>query len=100
VLIARALCAASGLHSKSSGAEPLLVLDEPAAGLDSTISSGLYGLLTTLNRETGTTVIMVTHDIKAAVHYANHVLYLEKDRYFFGSAAEYTAHSEAAVLPG
>jgi zinc transport system ATP-binding protein len=100
VLIARALCAASPLDGKASGEDqcPLLVLDEPAAGIDVTGTTELYGLLTKLNRETETPLIMVTHDIQAAVKYANRVLSLEKGHYFFGSAAEYTA-SAAAVLP-
>jgi zinc transport system ATP-binding protein len=73
VLIARALCAGSA----SQGKAPLLILDEPAAGLDPAGTSELYALLTQLNADTGTTIIMVTHDMQAAEKYASHVLYLE-----------------------
>ena len=79
VLIARALCA--------SGA--LLVLDEPAAGLDPLVTADLYGLLDRLNRETGITVIMVSHDIQGAVKYANKVLHIKNRCCFFGGTAEY-----------
>jgi zinc transport system ATP-binding protein len=83
VLIARALCAA----------QKLLVLDEPAAGLDPLAAPGLYELLAKLNRETGVTIAMVTHDIQGVMKYASHVLHLAGDSYFFGSCAEY-AESE------
>jgi zinc transport system ATP-binding protein len=78
VLLARSLCAA----------EKLLVLDEPFAGLDPLISAQLYRLLEKINRETGITVIMVSHDI-AAADCANKVLHLQKQQLFFGSMEDY-----------
>ena len=83
VLLARSLCAA----------EKLLVLDEPFAGLDPLISAELYQLLTKINRETGITIIMASHDIEA-VDCATHVLHLQsmhsqKRQRFFGSVLEY-----------
>ncbi|MDR2596780.1 MAG: metal ABC transporter ATP-binding protein [Treponema sp.] len=78
VLLARSLCAA----------EKLLVLDEPFAGLDPLISAQLYRLLEKINRETGITVIMVSHDI-AAAECANKVLHLQKQQLFFGSMEDY-----------
>jgi zinc transport system ATP-binding protein len=78
----------------------LLVLDEPAAGLDPIATSELYALLTQLNAETETTVIMVTHDIQAAEKYATRILYLENSRCFFGSAAEYKARPETVLRYG
>jgi zinc transport system ATP-binding protein len=78
VLLARSLCAA----------EKLLVLDEPFAGLDPLISAQLYRLLEKINRETGITVIMVSHEIQAA-ECAKKVLYLQKHQLFFGSMEEY-----------
>jgi len=78
VLLARSLCAA----------EKLLVLDEPFAGLDPLISAQLYRLLEKINRETGITVIMVSHDITAA-ECATKVLHLQKQQMFFGSMEDY-----------
>ena len=40
----------------------LLVLDEPTAGLDPDRSENFIKLLTTLQKELGFTVVMVTHD--------------------------------------
>ncbi|WP_461255114.1 metal ABC transporter ATP-binding protein [Treponema sp. R80B11-R83G3] len=78
VLLARSLCAA----------EKLLVLDEPFAGLDPLISAQLNTLLEKINRETGMTVIMVSHEIEAA-NCATKVLHLQKQQLFFGSMDNY-----------
>ncbi|MEN9537902.1 MAG: hypothetical protein RLZZ126_137 [Pseudomonadota bacterium] len=42
---------------------PLLLLDEPTAGLDPDSSDAFCALLRSLHRELGLTVIMVTHDL-------------------------------------
>ncbi|MDR1108898.1 MAG: metal ABC transporter ATP-binding protein [Spirochaetaceae bacterium] len=81
VLIARALCAG----------KKLLILDEPAAGLDPVVTGDLYRTLRRLNREMALTIIMVSHDIPGAVNYASHILHLEKEQLFFGTSAEYAA---------
>jgi len=55
----------------------LLVCDEPTGDLDRQSAEDILGLLQQLNREHGKTIIMVTHDPKAA-EYASHVLHLDK----------------------
>lgn len=80
VLLARALCAAG----------QVLLLDEPTAGLDQKVTGELYDIIAQLNKE-GVTVIMVSHDISAAVKYASHILHLRNTPVFFGSAADYLA---------
>ena len=77
VLLARALCAT----------QKLLLMDEPESGLDPKVTQEMYDLINRLNSE-GITIIMVSHDIKAATMYASHVLHLGA-RYFFGTADEY-----------
>ncbi|MBQ7444869.1 MAG: ABC transporter ATP-binding protein [Clostridia bacterium] len=89
VLIARALCAT----------EKVILLDEPAAGLDPQATDELYKTLAALNREQGTAIIMISHDIGAAKRYASHVLYVG-DNPFFGSAAEYAALESLSAGPG
>ena len=50
----------------------------------------LYDLVAELNRADGITVIMISHDIAAAVRYASHILHIgEGQRLFFGTAAAY-----------
>jgi putative ABC transport system ATP-binding protein len=55
----------------------LIVADEPTGDLDRTTAEEILGLLERLNDEIGKTIIMVTHDPKAA-EYASHVLHLDK----------------------
>ena len=77
VLLARALCAA----------RKILLLDEPVSGLDPMVTAELYGLIESLNKE-GITVIMISHDIRAAVRYASHILHIG-DGIFFGTKEDY-----------
>ena len=55
----------------------LLICDEPTGDLDRQSAEEILGLLQTLNREHGKTIVMVTHDPKAA-EYASHTLHLDK----------------------
>lgn len=55
----------------------LLVCDEPTGDLDRKTADEVLGLLQTLNREHGKTIVMVTHDPKAA-EYAHRQLHLDK----------------------
>ncbi len=77
VLLARALCAT----------RKLLLLDEPVSGLDPKATEELYRLIEDLNRE-GVTIIMISHDIAAAVQYASHILHIG-DRIFCGTKQAY-----------
>ncbi|MBQ7168030.1 MAG: ABC transporter ATP-binding protein [Treponema sp.] len=86
VLLARALCAT----------RKALLLDEPVSGLDPNATAGMYGLIRELNRE-GITVIMVSHDVGAALRYATHVLHIGTS-VFFGSKAEYLASEPGRFL--
>ncbi|MBT4522149.1 MAG: ABC transporter ATP-binding protein [Halieaceae bacterium] len=55
----------------------LLVCDEPTGDLDRATADEILDLLQVLNREYGKTILMVTHDPKAADH-ASHCVYLDK----------------------
>jgi putative ABC transport system ATP-binding protein len=55
----------------------LLVCDEPTGDLDRKTADEILTLLQRLNREHGKTIVMVTHDPKAA-EYAKHTLHLDK----------------------
>ena len=65
----------------------LLICDEPTGDLDRQSAEDILGLLQELNREHGKTIVMVTHDPKAA-GYASHTLHLDK-----GSLVEQPAHA-------
>ena len=55
----------------------LLICDEPTGDLDRQSAEEILALLQLLNREHGKTIVMVTHDPKAA-EYATHTLHLDK----------------------
>ncbi len=82
VLLARALCST----------QDIIFLDEPVAGLDPKVTLDMYEIIRTLN-EIGITIVMISHDIEAALEYSNHVLHLNKDMDFFGTTEEYR-HTE------
>ena len=63
----------------------LLVCDEPTGDLDRTTADEIMGLLRTLNREHKKTIIMVTHDQKAA-DYASRELFVDKGTLVSGDA--------------
>ncbi|MDR3284534.1 MAG: ATP-binding cassette domain-containing protein [Treponema sp.] len=90
VLLARALCAA----------KKLLLLDEPAAGLDPVITQELYAIMEAINKETGMAVVMVSHDIHSAVKYAGLILHLKNTQAFFGTTGEYLKSAVGAAFLG
>ena len=81
VLLARAMCAASRL----------LILDEPITGLDPAAAQDLYKTLAYLNKKEGMAIVMVTHDLKAALRSAQTVLHIGHRGVFLGSVSEYLA---------
>lgn len=62
----------------------LLFLDEPATGVDFLAGHDLHDLLEEYQRESGATVVMVTHDLSAARHHASRVLVLNRRLHGFG----------------
>lgn len=87
VLLARALCAT----------RKILLLDEPVSGLDPKVSAQMYELIEKLNREDGITVIMISHDIGAAIRYASHILHIG-DSVFFGTKNEYLQSPQGSLF--
>ena len=77
VLLARALCAA----------QKILLLDEPVSGLDPLVTADMYDLIRRLNRS-GITIIMISHDISAALKDASHILHIGGS-VFFGTKEAY-----------
>lgn len=56
---------------------PVLLLDEPFAALDPGLRATMADLLLDLHRETGNTVVIVTHDADELRRIAKHVLYID-----------------------
>lgn len=79
VLMARALCAT----------DKLLVLDEPVTGLDPVMMQTFYQIVKKLNQSEKIAILMISHDIKTAVQFANKIIHLDKSVLFFGSTTDY-----------
>ncbi len=89
VLLARALTATT----------KLLLLDEPVSGLDPRVTAEMYTLINELNQD-GITIIMVSHDIEAALKYAKTILHVEGEKSFFGTREEYLKSKEYRMFMG
>lgn len=89
VLLARALCAT----------RKLLLLDEPVSGLDPKATAEMYDIIEELNRRDKITIIMISHDISAAVKYASHILHIG-DEIFFGTKEEYLKSNAGGQFTG
>lgn len=89
VLLARALCATS----------KLLILDEPVAGLDPVVTKDMYELIAALNKK-GITIIMVSHDIHAALKYANTILYIGNEPEYFEDKEKFLASKHGTQFAG
>lgn len=87
VLLARALCATRSM----------LLLDEPTAGLDPKATAELYQLIARLNHQDGITVIMISHDLTAALDAASHILHIGQT-VFFGTVDAYRTSPEGRLF--
>ena len=58
----------------------LLLLDEPAAGIDFKDQQKFYDLIADLNRSSGVTVLLVSHELSMVSRHADHVLCLRDGR--------------------
>ena len=88
VLLARALCAAN----------KILVLDEPVSGLDPHAAADMYETIHHLNKHTGITIIMVTHDIENALRDATAVLQISKEPRLYRSVDDYRRASAGGAV--
>lgn len=88
VLLARAICAT----------RKLLVLDEPVAGLDPKATAEMYELIKDINKNGETTIIMVSHDISAAMTYATHILHVSRESLYFGTKEGYLQSDVAKIF--
>src|SRR5438067_8445505 len=79
--------------------EPICVLyDEPTTGLDPIVADSINRLIRRLQKRLGVTSIVVTHDMKSAVHVADQIAYLHEGQiYFKGTPEELRASSDPLI---
>jgi len=73
----------------------LLIADEPTTALDVTIQAQILELIKKLKRETGTSVILITHDLGVVAGMTDHVIVM-----YAGKIFEQAPTSELFAKPG
>lgn len=79
------------------GAPSLLLLDEPARGLDAQLRAELYDVLRQVQRDFGTPVILVTHSVEEALELANEMLVLVDGRVVQSGSPQAVCEQPASV---
>lgn len=87
VFIARALI----------GNPDLIILDEPSTGVDVKNQQEIYSLLSKINKEQGTTIISIEHNIDIALKYSTHILTINNGKLTLQSNKDFR---ENYTLPG
>ena len=90
VLLARALV----------GNPTVLLLDEPTSALDPKVREEFYDILARLNREDGTTILLVSHDMGSIGKYTKRLLYLDRQILFYGTWDEFCMSPDMTALFG
>lgn len=70
VMIAMAMC----------NAPKLLIADEPTTALDATVQKSIIQLMLDIQKETGTSILFITHDLLFASTFATHLLVMNKGK--------------------
>ena len=90
VLLARALCATKSL----------LLLDEPVAGLDPLVTREMYDVISMLHQKQGLTIVMISHDIEAALKQSSRILHMSNGSTFLGTPEEYRCSALGQTFAG
>lgn len=70
----------------------ILLLDEPATGIDTASKAALYGMLRNINREQGVTIVMISHDLELAAEAAKSALCINHGICFRGEVHQALQH--------
>lgn len=83
----------AGLARAMALEPPILLVDEPSAGLDPVTSGEIDDLLVGLNEETETTLVVVTHNIPSARRIGDELVFLDQGKVLAQGDAETLAES-------
>jgi zinc transport system ATP-binding protein len=72
----------------------LLILDEPATGIDVETQNKFYSLIRKLNKENGITIIWASHDLEAINSLANKVACINRNMVFHGESRDFFENPE------
>lgn len=75
-----------------------ILYDEPTSGLDPVVADSINRLICRLQQRFGVTSIVVSHDMKSAVHVADRIAYLHEGRiYFHGTPDELQQSNDSLI---
>jgi len=75
-----------------------ILYDEPTSGLDPVVSDSINRLIRRLQERFQVTSIVVTHDMKSALHLADHIAYLHEGRiHFYGTPEDLQASTDSLL---
>jgi len=78
----------------------LVVLDEPATGIDAIGEADLYNHLEAYQKKSGATIMMITHDWHVANHHSDFVLLLNRKQVSFGAPSEALSENNLRIAFG
>jgi zinc transport system ATP-binding protein len=78
----------------------LVVLDEPATGIDAIGEADLYNLLEAYQEKSKATILMITHDWHVAHHHSDYVLLLNRKQVSFGIPKEALSENNLRIAFG
>jgi len=78
----------------------VLLFDEPTAGIDIGFTETIYNLMHRLQKERGTTILLISHDLNIVYRYAGKVLCINKQPICYGSPREVLKPDDLARLYG
>ncbi len=89
------------LLARAMVSEPsVLVLDEPTTALDPEAREKFFSILEGLNKKSGVTIILVTHDMMNIGRYASKMLYIDRKLIFYGGFGDFCSSSEVTSYFG
>lgn len=78
----------------------VLLFDEPTAGIDVGFEETIYTVMRKLQKERGTTILLISHDLDVVYRYAQEVLCINKKMICYGKPSEVLHPKELAKLYG
>jgi len=78
----------------------VLLGDEPTSGVDIGAEEPIYEMIDRLKKETGITILFISHNMHVVMHYADYVLALKKRVLFFGEVKDLTHSQLLSVIYG
>ena len=78
----------------------VIFLDEPTIAVDQKTQDEFYGLLRSLNREFGLTLVLISHDIAVITREVMHIACIDTTLTYLGSPQEFLAHGQVPSIQG